>query len=1007
MGVWRDWVKSAVRHYTDKFQQTDVLARAIPAWKTASELPAPQDFAKLADEGYRRNVIIHACVRVIARSHGSISLVVEKRDGAGAWNPVNGDNPLTQLLERPNREQSGKEFFEELATFYWCSGNSYIHKRRSALLGPPVELWNLRPDRTKIKAGSDGFVSQYRYHINPSKPKGEPIPVEDVAHMKMPDPLDDYYGLSPIAVLAATGDLDNNAIKYLRAFFENSGIPSGLIKLKTTVTKDKAEEYKQQWRDNYGGVTGWHDVAVMGGSVEYQELGKQPNQLNLQAIFGETETRICSTFGVPPIIIACWIGLLRSTYSNYKEAQRDLWTDTNRPFWSRTAEMLTDRVAREFGDDLRIAVDFSKVAALQEDIESRRTFGLEGWKSGLLMLNEARRYAGEPEIVGGDIVRQSLNEEYVPVKIQNEKRFAVHEEPKRLVPGEARDAIGVDEDSKEPEWKALHRAADAQYGKMRLAFMVAAGKVKRSIDLQELSDAIDQGVPAPVNLIKWDDIAGEYIKEKFTPLLEAIHGQAGRSTRLPENNAAEGPAEQRFDLPDSTSEDWAQWRVAELVRDVDEETKRAIRSIINRRFEGLSTFEAVKLIKSLVGLTEKQALAIERFFRNLLEEQGVPYAVAVERADKRAKKMLRKRAIMIARTEGIRAASAGQEAIWREAQKQGLLEDEQEQFWIVTPDNDACKICDPMHGVMAKIGQPFVHPTSGREYYAPPDPHPQCLTGDTLISPGGRITAASKRRYDGDLIVIKTANENFLTCTPNHPVLTRHGWVAAGLLKVGNNIIGGSERERESLVGMHDNEMPARIEDIANSLIGDSGVLPIPVPVSAPDFHGDGKGSKVAIIWTDSALRYRDEVAIREQLVQHQLIGADIRSVKTEALPCERNCDLFLDWYSSAPSARMGGGDLLLSLPGTHPRPLQPFSLGLSSGLDSSGDESTLNDAPVDAVSVLQRLCRSASEIQDDEIVEKRVVSFRGHVYNLETEHGYIIAHNVVVSNCRCARGLK
>ncbi|NHZ94563.1 Hint domain-containing protein [Massilia sp. CCM 8734] len=146
--------------------------------------------------------------------------------------------------------------------------------------------------------------------------------------------------------------------------------------------------------------------------------------------------------------------------------------------------------------------------------------------------------------------------------------------------------------------------------------------------------------------------------------------------------------------------------------------------------------------------------------------------------------------------------------------------------------------------------------------------HFNCLPGDALVLPRSGITGVSKRWFDGEVIVIRTASGRELTSTPNHPILTSGGWVAARLINVGSNVVcdGGSEWKG---IGNGDHQnIPTRIEDEFGSFFAARKVHPVPVPLSTEDFHGDGGGSKIAVIWTESFLRDRVNPALQQHCGQ-------------------------------------------------------------------------------------------------------------------------------------------
>lgn len=382
-----------------------VLAVVSP-WKANTPLPDNHDYAALSAEGYERNPIIYACIGEIAASVAEPDLIVKRVRGTGE-DILGADDDLVRLLEKPNPDQDQFEFLETLLIHMGLAGEAWIHKVRAGS-GRVVQLRLLRPDRVEPVVSRTGFVQRYEYKIDGLLVE-RAIPPEDIVPIRRLHPRDDFRGLSPITVAARFADLDNQGADYLRSVLTNGGIPRGVIKLKQKTDAKSREALKQQWRDKYGGPSGWNDVSVFDEDADYQAIGFNPKDADLGSIFGETESRICIAYGVPPILIAAKVGLDRSTYSNYETALRAFWQKTLSPLFVRVAAKLTHGVAAEFGDDRFITWDFSGVDALRESEDARHKRANEGWMAGTLTLNEARQEMGLPRLVDGDVRRSDVN----------------------------------------------------------------------------------------------------------------------------------------------------------------------------------------------------------------------------------------------------------------------------------------------------------------------------------------------------------------------------------------------------------------------------------------------------------------------------------------------------------------------------------------------------------------------------------------------------------------------
>lgn len=179
----------------------------------------------------------------------------------------------------------------------------------------------------------------------------------------------------------------------------------------------------------------------------------------------------------------------------------------------------------------------------------------------------------------------------------------------------------------------------------------------------------------------------------------------------------------RLDLADPDVAREARDHAAELVTQVTGQTRAAIRAVMGRSVvEGIPPREAARLLRPLIGLTSRQALAVVRA-RLASLRAGVGPAEAARRAATYAARLLRQRALLIARTETIAAASRGQLLAWARARREGLLPATAKVVWETTPDDRRCPYCAAMHGRRVSLGSMFVTPLGARRG---PPLHPNC-----------------------------------------------------------------------------------------------------------------------------------------------------------------------------------------------------------------------------------------------------------------------------------------
>ncbi len=185
-------------------------------------------------------------------------------------------------------------------------------------------------------------------------------------------------------------------------------------------------------------------------------------------------------------------------------------------------------------------------------------------------------------------------------------------------------------------------------------------------------------------------------------------------------------------MPSAEITDWARAYSARLVRGVSDETRYALQRIIaDGLARGQSPATLASLIEKVIGLNQRQAVALQRF-RDGLEAEGVGADAVARLVARRARLMLRQRARAIARTETISAVSAGQRLVWERNIQEGVLRREAWwQEWLSVNDERLCPSCLAMDGQRVRIGEPFISPDYGE--VMGPALHPSCRCAVGLV----------------------------------------------------------------------------------------------------------------------------------------------------------------------------------------------------------------------------------------------------------------------------------
>lgn len=151
-----------------------------------------------------------------------------------------------------------------------------------------------------------------------------------------------------------------------------------------------------------------------------------------------------------------------------------------------------------------------------------------------------------------------------------------------------------------------------------------------------------------------------------------------------------------FDRTNPRAQEWVREHVGELIDEMSKSTRTRVKDLVGRAFDGeFDTHDLADKITDLIG------------------------------DDVRAE--------TIARTETMAASNGGQREAWAQAVEEGLLNGDEQEEWIVTPDDALCEICQPMDGERKPLGGKFN--VNGELMDGPPaHPRCRCTTGLAIVT---------------------------------------------------------------------------------------------------------------------------------------------------------------------------------------------------------------------------------------------------------------------------------
>ena len=638
------------------------------------------------------------------------------------------DHVMLDMLDAGNSYHTGWGMRKLWELHYELAGDAFLLKERNGV-GAPTAMWPIPPhwiSRTPTPSQRSYRVSFRGWH-------GE-IPDTEFLWIGNPNPEMPYgRGVGLAQVLGDEVETDEYAAKYLRQTFLNQARPDFIVFPKegqgrSEWSDPEAIRLQEQWRAEHQGFWRVAKPKFIKREIGVYEFGEANfRQLQMVQLREFERDTIRQVPGLPPEILGIVEpGASRATIDRaaYMFARFTLV-----PRLEAFRAALQERLVPEY--DERLIVGYAS------PVEEDREFFLEVRKAAPWNwdVDEWRQMGGSPDLEHG----RGKGVFAVPFQISFQQELSEERPPAPapILPGNGQPPAGASA-SETRAWRraltddaracaaagdreaergilraladdpedlpALTRLAARLEPRLRREFLRAVEAVRGEVDLEALAQALQSGsVPEVEVRARLAELEGRLVT--IPPVLRQgflVGAQAGA-----QDLSAAGVT-LRFDLVNPRAVVWVGARGAELVREVTEATRQAIRSLVEQAFtEGRDARRTAREIRDVIGLTDRQAQAVQRFLERLAEE-GVEDLAASLRAVRYAQAQLRLRSQTIARTEIMTASNAGQDALWQEAKTQGLLDPATtRRVWIATEDDRLEELCEALDGEERGLEEPF------------------------------------------------------------------------------------------------------------------------------------------------------------------------------------------------------------------------------------------------------------------------------------------------------------
>jgi HK97 family phage portal protein len=223
--------------------------------------------------------------------------------------------------------------------------------------------------------GADGWPVGWEHRVGADVRRFARDPISNdapILHLKLFNPSDDWYGLSPMAPAAFSIDIHNAGGAWNKALIDNAARPSGALVFTgvggANLPEEQFRRLKQELEDMHAGAANAGRPMLLEGGLEWRPMSLSPADMDFIEARHAAARDIALAFGVPPMLLGIPGD---NTYSNYREANLAFWRQTALPLAMKAARGIEAWLGHRWsGADAAVSIDVDTVPALTIEREA-------------------------------------------------------------------------------------------------------------------------------------------------------------------------------------------------------------------------------------------------------------------------------------------------------------------------------------------------------------------------------------------------------------------------------------------------------------------------------------------------------------------------------------------------------------------------------------------------------------------------------------------------------------
>lgn len=363
------------------FRNLSTLARPSPELRSAFGTILSKVGIHINAKNAMQTTAVFACVRLLSESIASLPLFLYRKTDTGKEKAT--DNPLYSVLhDVPNPETDSFQFWQAFVANMLIYGRGYAEVVRNNA-GEIVQIWNITTPYVRVQRNTE--TQELEYVVTISGKEQNVLRKDQIFRVDWFS-MDALNAFRPLELAQNAIGLGEAAEEFASNYFKNGANVGGIIEYPEVMDDNQAEQFRQDVRSNYGGLSNTARLMFLEQGSKFQKVSNTPEESQMLETRKFQVEEVARFYNVPLHMIG---DLDHATFSNIEQMSLNYVIYTLRPYLVRIERATVAQLLTPL-DRQTLFTKFSADALLRGDYLSRMQGYAQARQNGWMSANDIR-----------------------------------------------------------------------------------------------------------------------------------------------------------------------------------------------------------------------------------------------------------------------------------------------------------------------------------------------------------------------------------------------------------------------------------------------------------------------------------------------------------------------------------------------------------------------------------------------------------------------------------------